>query len=84
VTVIVTGLGRKQPHGSSVKLIDSTRADGSIDYNQLEKPAVMRRHASSAAGTHAPQKPILSTDSAHELDYLDIPAFLRRKEEVEV
>jgi cell division protein FtsZ len=84
VTVIVTGLGRKQTQSSQVKLIDSTRADGSIDYNQLEKPAVMRRHANSASNTHNLPKPVVSPESAHELDYLDIPAFLRRKEEVEV
>lgn len=83
VTVIVTGLGRKQGQGqpSGVKLIDSTKADGSIDYHQLEKPAVMRRHAASNNGQ---SKPAVTSDSAHELDYLDIPAFLRRKEEVEV
>jgi cell division protein FtsZ len=82
VTVIVTGLGRKQSQGSPVKLIDSTKADGSIDYHQLEKPAVMRRHVATTNSTHTPAKSI-STDSAQELDYLDIPAFLRRKEEVD-
>ncbi len=83
VTVIVTGLGRKQSQSSSVKLIDSTKADGSIDYHQLDKPAVMRRHASSIV---VPPKATTtsSSDSAQELDYLDIPAFLRRKEEVEI
>jgi len=82
VTVIVTGLGRKQGQGqpAGVKLIDSTKADGSIDYHQLEKPAVMRRHANSNV---IPPKPTNSPDSAQELDYLDIPAFLRRKEEVD-
>lgn len=81
VTVIVTGLGRKQGQPSSLKLIDSTKADGSIDYHQLEKPAVMRRHAAS---NNTQSKQAVSSDSAQELDYLDIPAFLRRKEEVEV
>jgi cell division protein FtsZ len=81
VTVIVTGLGRKQGQPGSVKLIDSTKADGSIDYHQLEKPAVMRRHGASSM---TPPKQVVSSDSAHELDYLDIPAFLRRKEEAEV
>jgi len=81
VTVIVTGLGRKQGQPGTVKLIDSTRSDGSIDYHQLEKPAVMRRHATSGMLS---SKPAASPDSVQELDYLDIPAFLRRKEEVEV
>lgn len=85
VTVIVTGLGRKQTQSSGGKQADSVRSDGSIDYAQLEKPAVMRRHANAATGAHAqaPAKPAISTDSAQELEYLDIPAFLRRKEEAD-
>lgn len=80
VTVIVTGLGRKQP--TTFRLSESTRADGSVDYHQLEKPAVMRKHAVSAPISQvAPIKPIVS-DVNQEMDYLDIPAFLRRKEEV--
>ncbi len=80
VTVIVTGLGRKQAQGSPVRLIDSTKADGSIDYHQLDKPAVMRRHTQTATSANH-SKPPVTTEQ--ELDYLDIPAFLRRKEEVE-
>jgi cell division protein FtsZ len=82
VTVIVTGLGRKQTSGTRV--LESTRADGSVDYQHLEKPAVMRKHAGSSnvsnastAQSNAPVKPVSS-----ELDYLDIPTFLRRKEEL--
>jgi cell division protein FtsZ len=82
VTVIVTGLGRKQTvSGSTSRLVESTKSDGSIDYQQLEKPTVMRKHAVPMATTHAAAKPAV-TESAQELDYLDIPAFLRRKEEV--
>lgn len=86
VTVIVTGLGRKQSSSSGGmmhnKMVDSTRSDGSVDYQQLEKPAVMRRHATSTTTTMpVPPKPVIS-DAAQELDYLDIPAFLRKKEEV--
>jgi cell division protein FtsZ len=82
VTVIVTGLGRKQAQGSPVKLIDSTRSDGSIDYHQLEKPAVLRRQNNGPTSNSTPTRPIMA-DVAQELDYLDIPAFLRRKEEVD-
>jgi cell division protein FtsZ len=78
VTVIVTGLGRKQT--THTRLADSTRADGSIDYQQLEKPAIMRRHGVASTTHHsAPKAP--ATEATQELDYLDIPAFLRRKEE---
>lgn len=79
VTVIVTGLGRKQTSGTRV--LESTRADGSVDYQHLEKPAIMRKHAGSSnvsnSSTTPPVKPVSS-----ELDYLDIPTFLRRKEEL--
>jgi cell division protein FtsZ len=85
VTVIVTGLGRKQTGGvvSTNKLLDSTKSDGTVDYHQLEKPTVMRRHAASASSSvSAPAKSMVA-DMAAEMDYLDIPAFLRRKEEAE-
>ncbi len=86
VTVIVTGLGRKS---AGIKLVDNTRADsaprmdGSIDYHNLDKPAVMRRnHTPTPSIAQTAQKqPIM--DASQELDYLDIPAFLRRKEEVD-
>lgn len=82
VTVIVTGLGRKQT--TTTRPFEPTRADGTIDYQHLEKPAVMRKQSPSvnAAHTPAPSKPIVHTNHTQEFDYLDIPAFLRRKEEV--
>lgn len=83
VTVIVTGLGRKQ-QTSSYRLADTTKSDGSIDYHSLEKPTVMRKHTtttSSSASINPVHRPVV-TDVSQELDYLDIPAFLRRKEEV--
>jgi cell division protein FtsZ len=92
VTVIVTGLGRKQT--TSTRVADSTRADGTIDYQYLEKPAILRKHANLAhtpatyatiahAATHnpLPNKSSVPSSINPELDYLDIPAFLRRKEE---
>lgn len=85
VTVIVTGLGRKQSAVTASRLTESTRVDGAVDYHSLEKPAVMRKHnapaVTNATSAHAPSKPAIM-DVAQELDYLDIPAFLRRKEEV--
>lgn len=84
VTVIVTGLGRKQGQGvPAAKTTDTTaKTDGSIDYNQLEKPAVMRRQAAASPAPAQAKQNI--NDPAQELDYLDIPAFLRRKEEAEL
>lgn len=82
VTVIVTGLGNEsrtrpvQPVISAKSRIsDTIRQDGSIDYQQLDRPAVMRKQASvpSIGPKHAENVP--------DVDYLDIPAFLRRQEE---
>ncbi len=88
VTVIVTGLGRKQAPPASGKLSDSVRPDGTIDYRHLEKPAILRRDSARAAGVSLQQTAVKEkvgsgVDAMQELDYLDIPAFLRRKEEVD-
>lgn len=77
VTVIVTGLGSAQREVTGVsrgkvRLMETTKKDGTIDYQQLERPTVIRKHSVSS-------KP--STDAVPDVDYLDIPAFLRRQEE---
>lgn len=94
VTVIVTGLGRRgqpQQTTTSSKILESTRSDGSVDYQSLEKPTVMRRHATMptqaplAMRTSTTTSQASSTETtAADMDYLDIPAFLRRKEEADV
>jgi len=64
-----------------------------VDYTQLDKPTVIRRQApvqpaapAASPATPTPAQPAASrpsipTESLHDIDYLDIPAFLRRKEE---
>ena len=75
VTVVATGLGgdREKP----TKVVDNTRTlDGTTDYNQLDRPAVLRRRAVSQGNVAVDQ----SRDSdEQDVDYLDIPAFLRRQ-----
>jgi cell division protein FtsZ len=97
VTVIVTGLGdirqrhlqppAQQPSlaaGKTGRLMETRRVDGSLDYQQLDRPAVLRKQAGSLSSPSlgAPIKQIgdLKTTSP-DVDYLDIPAFLRRQEE---
>ena len=80
VTVIVTGLGDSRQRGqqqapAKARLVESRRGDGSLDYQQLERPAVIRKQAAGAA----PAKQ--NSDAIPDVDYLDIPAFLRRQEE---
>jgi cell division protein FtsZ len=80
VTVIVTGLGdargrsQQQTTLARNRIMEPTRTDGSLDYQQFDRPAVVRKQAA------APVKPA-SESSVPDVDYLDIPAFLRRQEE---
>jgi len=75
VTVVATGLGgsRDKP----TKVVDNSRTlDGKTDYNQLDRPAILRRRAVASGNTALDQ----GRDSAEQnVDYLDIPAFLRRQ-----
>lgn len=80
VTVVVTGLGREQDATKAGKLVENTRSDGTVDYHQLERPAVMRKHGASTTTTPLSKQPTAEAES--DVDYLDIPAFLRRQEEV--
>nr|WP_166251927.1 cell division protein FtsZ [Marinobacter salicampi] len=75
VTVVATGLGgdREKP----TKVVDNTRTlDGKTDYNQLDRPAVLRRRAVAHGNVAIDQR---SDTEEHGVDYLDIPAFLRRQ-----
>lgn len=81
VTVIVTGLGQKKRESlikPATRLYESRRKDGSIDFQQLDKPAFLRKQKSVSS-------PIVNTVKKSEksaaVDYLDIPAFLRKHEE---
>ncbi|KTD55012.1 cell division protein FtsZ [Legionella sainthelensi] len=86
VTVIVTGLGdtrqrhqQVQPQQSHrARLLETTRSDGSLDYQQFDRPAVVRKQAQANVSSAVKQ----NSDNVPDVDYLDIPAFLRRQEEV--
>ena len=88
VTVVVTGLGRGHGHEmpsvkSSVSSSRQHRMDGSLDYQQLEKPAYLR-HSDSVSPNfivREPSPPRESSSFSQDVDYLDIPAFLRKQEE---
>jgi cell division protein FtsZ len=72
VTVVVTGLlGQQAPNAEGLKIVHDP--NGAVNYGNLERPAVMRRQARAAETAGRDSKnPI-------DLDYLDIPAFLRRQ-----
>ncbi|MCX7079453.1 MAG: cell division protein FtsZ [Pseudomonas sp.] len=85
VTVVATGLGAKIE--KPVKIIDNTvhtsmaaqspapsrQEMPSVNYRDLDRPTVMRNQAQASAATAAKLNP------QDDLDYLDIPAFLRRQ-----
>jgi cell division protein FtsZ len=59
--------------------------DGGIDYSQLERPAVIRKQAQGTSTTSSTTSHNISTDSTStsalpDIDFLDIPAFLRKQE----
>ena len=91
VTVVATGLGAKIE--KPVKVIDNTVHTGhnshasqaaaapaparqelpSVNYRDLDRPTVMRNQAQAGAAASRSPNP------QDDLDYLDIPAFLRRQ-----
>lgn len=74
VTVVVTGLGNLAKGGiSSIAVEETKKADGTLDYHKLERPTLIRQKAAPA--------PVI-TETGQDMEYLDIPAFLRRQEEV--
>lgn len=73
VTVVATGLGEQQ-HKPKMEVVEQKpNLDGRVDYGKLDRPTVMRKQAlGNAAIDH-------SSATARDMDYLDIPAFLRRQ-----
>jgi len=74
VTVVATGLGgdavKAEEPSEPVQLVQRNKR-GEVDYAELDRPAVIRKKASG--------DPLPPPASADDLDYLDIPAFLRRQ-----
>jgi cell division protein FtsZ len=77
VTVVATGLG-VQGEMAPKKVVDNTikQADGSVDYKKLDRPTVSRVNSSAQA---AQQVKDPEANANKDMDYLDIPAFLRRQ-----
>ncbi|MCY1445234.1 Cell division protein FtsZ [compost metagenome] len=85
VTVVATGLGARIE--KPVKVVDNTvqaatvatstvaarPEQPSVNYRDLDRPTVMRNQAHGGAATAA------KLNTQDDLDYLDIPAFLRRQ-----
>ena len=78
VTVVATGLGAAAQQELKVVRGRQTpvTADGRVDYSDLDRPAVERKRAAQqAAGGRGQQ----AVSTAEDLDFIDIPTFLRRQ-----
>jgi cell division protein FtsZ len=74
VTIVITGLNEANttPATKAPETVtQNTKSDGSLDYDALERPTVMRQQS----------KPKSIDQVSQDVDYLDIPAFLRKKED---
>jgi len=71
VTVVATGLGGGQ--AKPKKVVDNTQRE-QTDYSQLDRPAVLRNRPVDRGAVVAQ-----AVGAEADIDYLDIPAFLRRQ-----
>ena len=71
VTVVATGLGARKVTAKEppVKLVQQA-AGAEVDFRELERPTVIRNQAAADSGR---------ASLPEDLEYLDIPAFLRRQ-----
>ncbi|WP_101760169.1 cell division protein FtsZ [Oceanicoccus sp. KOV_DT_Chl] len=75
VTVVATGLGSDQLSEAPLKVVENKLADTvNPDYRTLDRPTVMRNNPQVAMGREAA---VPKEDK--DMEYLDIPAFLRRQ-----
>jgi len=77
VTVVATGLGQQietQELDKKVKLVQN-RKTGEMDYSKLDRPTVIRNKSVSSDNRYGAA--VAAEDNS--MDYLDIPAFLRRQ-----
>ncbi len=76
VTVVATGMGSDKSAAStaSVTLLKKA-ATGDVNYDELDKPTAIRQSKQEPRETRFGAQP----KSDMDLDYLDVPAFLRRQ-----
>ncbi|SEO74594.1 cell division protein FtsZ [Aquisalimonas asiatica] len=68
VTVVATGLGQPKTEDKAPQLRTVKKPSGEVDYDELEKPTATRKKAAND-----------KYGDSGDMDYLDIPAFLRRQ-----
>ena len=74
VTVVATGLGGEMAE-TPLKVVENKAADANNpDYRVLDRPTVMRNNSQQAVASEA-----VAAVAQKDMEYLDIPAFLRRQ-----
>lgn len=72
VTVVATGLGRNDEREEApLKIVHSAEKEEPVDYNALERPAILRNQPQRGGR--------MAVNGDVSMEYLDIPAFLRRQ-----
>lgn len=76
VTVVATGLGAEMSE-TPLKVVETKAVDAvNPDYRSLDRPTVMRKNPAASAN----QQAVSATNMKEkDMEYLDIPAFLRRQ-----
>jgi len=69
-------MGEKAKANAPIKLVQKVAA-GEVNYDQLQKPTVMRQQKPDAPARETRFGAQPRTDG--DLEYLDVPAFLRRQ-----
>lgn len=75
VTVVATGLGDST---KSMKGVERGGHSDVVDYKNMDKPTIMRQQA-AARSRRAPATAMAGSEGQDDMEYLDIPAFLRRQ-----
>lgn len=68
VTVVATGIGQPAISAPKIRVNNTKKSDGSNNYPELDRPTILRQQAVET-------KKAVGSD----MDYLDIPAFLRKQ-----
>lgn len=76
VTVVATGMGNSQKIASTPMRMSSPIAATGNDYAGLDTPTIIRHKNQQSKETRFGVQP---KDNSTDMDYLDIPAFLRRQ-----
>ncbi len=80
VTLVATGLEAERT--PSVKVIDKSlkkNINANLDYREMDRPTVLRKQSRASSASDTGTLPDDAKEKSDDMEYLDIPAFLRRQ-----